>query len=177
MGAEVYPFVKATGVYHCPDDIYDVSYALNYNLSQVALSQFSAPASTVLLYECLGVGNLFIPLIATNPPPITITTPGIGDAISPAGDGITVVSTFPPAAGGTPVISGTADQISPRHDNNPGSYAANYLLEDGHVKFLKLPTISAGKDAGAASTPEAAGANAAGTGSMAAPRIATFSFN
>ena len=67
--------------------------------------------------------------------------------------------------------------MSARHDNNAGSYSSNYLLEDGHVKFLKAPAVSGGQDAGSSSTGEVAGTNAAGTGNLPAPRIVTFSFN
>ena len=69
---KIYPYTKAAGVYACPDDTHSVgtntdgtpftriSYALNGKFRQcngnvcqgTALSQFAAPANTVLLVEC-----------------------------------------------------------------------------------------------------------------------------
>ena len=51
---QIYPFVKATGVYHCPDDRQDgnwVSYAENKNTVRKPLTKFTDPAETVQLYE------------------------------------------------------------------------------------------------------------------------------
>ena len=64
-GGQVYTYVKSTGVYKCPDDstnpasaagvtAYPISYAFNANAKGAALSQFNAPASTVLLCEAFG---------------------------------------------------------------------------------------------------------------------------
>ncbi len=162
---QIYPFVKSVGVYACPDDSTTapkISYEFNSNLHAVALSQFSAPASTVQLYESQGYGG----------------DPSVnGETYSPGGNGFN--SGSPPTGGGvvTPKSPDVFNQVSARHDNNAGSYSANYLLEDGHVKYLKAPAVSGGQDAGSASMPEVAGTNAAGTGSMIAPRIVTFSFN
>ena len=65
-GSQIYPFVKATGVYQCPDDSTGgnhVSYGMNQNLDvtawngvtnalfPLALAKFQSPAKTVLLYE------------------------------------------------------------------------------------------------------------------------------
>lgn len=50
----VYPFVKATGVYHCPYDTATgshISYAENQNLVGQPLRAFADPAATVALYE------------------------------------------------------------------------------------------------------------------------------
>ena len=61
---EVYPFVKATGVYTCPDDStspgnnpsYPVeqSYYFNRDLEGAALSVFSSSSNTVVLFEGSG---------------------------------------------------------------------------------------------------------------------------
>src|SRR5579875_3107916 len=71
-GSEIYPYVKSTAVYKCPDDPtaqttnlnglnetdYPVSYGINCNLDGQlpggALAGQSAPASTVLLAEVTG---------------------------------------------------------------------------------------------------------------------------
>ncbi len=74
-GEKIYPYVKSAGVYQCPDDTHPVaggatriSYAINGDYRNIggcsgatcqgpALSQFSAPASTVQLVECSVFGN------------------------------------------------------------------------------------------------------------------------
>jgi prepilin-type N-terminal cleavage/methylation domain-containing protein/prepilin-type processing-associated H-X9-DG protein len=49
----IYQYVKSKGVYICPDDSsgQGESYALNGNVSGVALSQFTQPASTIMFDE------------------------------------------------------------------------------------------------------------------------------
>ncbi len=131
--SQIYPFVKATGVYHCPDDSTptpDVSYGTNYdiytdgneagnNAKGLNLSQFAAPASTVLLFEANGVGDTLGPNIDTRDPSITPITPAN-------------------AAG---FANANAVNITSRHDNSP-SKQANYLAADGHVKYLKIPYVA-----------------------------------
>ena len=164
---QIYSYVKATGVYACPEDSMaapKVSYEFNSALPAVALAQFSAPASTVVLYETSGVQ---VDSSATNPI----------ETASPTGDGIqSFTSSAPAAEGGTPATGATTGQLSTRHDNNAGSYSADYLAEDGHVKYVKLPQISAGANAGSSATPETATANAAGTGNLNG-KLLTFSYN
>jgi len=51
---ELYPFVKSTGVYHCPNDVQDgavVSYAENRNLVKQSYENLSTFSATVALYE------------------------------------------------------------------------------------------------------------------------------
>ena len=51
---KVYPFVKSTGVYRCPDEDAPtpaVSYAQNQKLTGQSLAALAAPAATVELYE------------------------------------------------------------------------------------------------------------------------------
>ncbi len=165
---QIYPFVKATGVYACPDDSavngVKVSYELNYNLPGTALSRYAAPASTVVLYETPGS--------ATDASDPTETSDPVGNAIAGAASGTPPVYA---AAGGVPVTGTTINFLSLRHDNNAGSFAENYLAQDGHVKYVRLPQISAGADAGNSATLESA-TNAAGTGSLN-NKLLTFSFN
>ncbi len=49
----IYPFIKSTGVYVCPDDSSGQknSYAMNKICSGVLLNQFTAPAATILFVE------------------------------------------------------------------------------------------------------------------------------
>ncbi len=170
-GSQIYPFVKATGVYACPDDSTaapKVSYEYNWNMAYpnpIALSQFSAPASTVVLFETQGWANC---------------DPSAGENTDPVSNGLTPAGVQIQGAtpnGGQIIASiNTTGQESERHDQTANQYSSNYLLQDGHVKYLKVPAVSAGADAGAAATGETL-TNAAGTGAMAAPRIVTFSFN
>ena len=73
-GGRIYPYVKSTGVYKCPDDStqtatnvagfgeqdYPISYALNIDLGNLrnnnpnTLAALNAPASTVLFFEMVG---------------------------------------------------------------------------------------------------------------------------
>ncbi len=122
---QIYPFVKSTGVFACPDDSITVtngtgrgtasrmSYGMNYELyvnptTLRNISQFDAPASTVSLFEN-GKG-------------------GVGGA-----------PTLPD--NNTAMTSNWLNDVSNRHDQS-ATYQANYLLLDGHVKYLKIPNVS-----------------------------------
>ena len=49
----IYPYVKSTGVYICPDDSTKAgdSYAMNSGTDGITLNQFTAPAATILIVE------------------------------------------------------------------------------------------------------------------------------
>jgi len=62
---EIYPYIKSTGVYTCPDDstatqtvngvtLTPISYAMNIELSTVPLSQWTLPANSTILTEMTG---------------------------------------------------------------------------------------------------------------------------
>ncbi len=121
----IYPFVKATGVYACPDDSQsatapNVKYSYSYNeiiarepnnnRQGLALAQFDAPANTVLLME---------------------------DTRNQTGD-----PTNPTSSAGNKENWG--NDIAYRHSSSttPATATANYLLFDGHVKFLKAQVVS-----------------------------------
>ncbi len=118
--AQIYPFVKSTGVYACPDDSHGftapavkISYNMNYDIDTatgLALAQFNAPASTVLCYE---------------------------DTRGNSGDPTT------PTNGAGP-ISDWQNDSSNRHDTSAATmtHSENFLLFDGHVKYLKAATVS-----------------------------------
>ena len=137
----IYPFVKSTGVYKCPDDSTSVngtnvpiSYSENQalasyggfsgsNTSGCPLSVFNGPASTVLLFEAPGV--------TTDVTSAAETTSTVGVGLNPAGlpAGICITQ----SAGHDQSLAAT------RHDSS--TYAANYLLADGHVKSLKMTSV------------------------------------
>jgi prepilin-type N-terminal cleavage/methylation domain-containing protein/prepilin-type processing-associated H-X9-DG protein len=175
----IYPYVKSTGVFKCPDDpttatapLVPISYAINWNLINtglvpggsifraVTLGVQNAPASTVLLIEVQGQNF--------NP------TGPVGNDTSPA-------ATMDPGFWGGRLGNNSGqyatgnDPMKPGLDNiSAGSVhtgGANYLACDGHVKFLRSSQISGGAEAALPGDPEypASGGNptpAAGTSCM-----------
>jgi prepilin-type N-terminal cleavage/methylation domain-containing protein len=144
----VFPYVKATGVFQCPDDstsangsAVPVSYAINTVVAQYGgtthtdhpygnytqgcpLSAFSATASTVLLYEDQGKQ-------------IQITAPmdGVGDIVSDLGIGLSPIG----ATGCNPGPSYDVPLAANRHD--PSTYLTEYLMADGHAKGLRMSQV------------------------------------
>ena len=130
---QIYPFVKSTGVFKCPDDSTslpgtDVSYALNGQFSPyvplgtgsngISLAQISSPAKTVLITEVLNSGYYDITIMD-----------GSNAAGNPADS---IVANY----GGSPAGYGTGDQVdltgfyTSYGSNNPGDlvkYATGYL--------------------------------------------------
>ena len=190
----VYPFTKSVGLYKCPDDnlgnttatvngaagtaVTSVSYAMNSNLAGQSIALINAPASVVQAYETPGDFLCDIPNTAAR---------GAGENDSPAGNGIALGVATP--AGGTPPVTGpdaayaaamTTALPTVRHDNTASTFQSNYLMEDGHVKYLKVPYVSGGGNANSATTAEntnasaPTNANAAGSAALGA-KVATFS--
>jgi prepilin-type N-terminal cleavage/methylation domain-containing protein/prepilin-type processing-associated H-X9-DG protein len=171
---EIYPYVKSTKVYTCPDDAYSTvtaampnlnSYVININFAENALTshgqtlatplgRLAQPASTVLL--CEGSHN------AAN----IIETAG-ADSTSMASNGYDKLADTQGGAGlidhrvngavlETGPMSGRAAQTLfaptlaapiaafPTGRHTDGS---NFLMLDGHVKYLKGPSVSSGWNA------------------------------
>jgi len=192
----IYPYVKSNGLMKCADDstsvttvgantYYPVSYFLNSNIASggagVSDAQFNAVASTVVLGECTGVASVLGSGSAT-----AAHTDAVGDGFDaiydnggPSGNDSNPQPKY--ATGrlgsgdaGTPqqlaltAAPGTGPSVAnAQHAGN----GANYLLADGHAKFLKPSQVSPGLNAGAST--DAAGAslatpglNAAGTGRL-----------
>ncbi len=126
----IYPYVKSTGVYACPDDSVaapKVSYSMNYAIwnsnngaaeTGIALAQFTAPASTVLVYEG-----------------------GSGGSNGAQGDPSVQNPSSANAAGNSDWNTDNAAPLAKWHDNST-SRTNNYLACDGHVKYLKVPNVS-----------------------------------
>lgn len=126
----IYPYVKSSQVYVCPDDSTanrKVSYAMNFavfngtpgsyaeNRGGMNVAKFVAPSLTDLLYEA--------------------ATADV-DTLDPSVTPITSAN----AAGNA---QGNAVDFSNRHDSsNTTTYGGEYLAADGHVKFLFYPKIS-----------------------------------
>jgi prepilin-type N-terminal cleavage/methylation domain-containing protein/prepilin-type processing-associated H-X9-DG protein len=160
---QIYTYAKSTAVYTCPDDSTKASGANEYPLSYMAnggvmdsfvnngnystsnnISQMTAPASTVLLFEVSGHQA-------------AISTPGEIDSQSAVGWVGHPVSNIPGGTGlyQTGFLGGGSQQQSSAAATD-GGYAAqtgrhtdmaNYLLCDGHVKALHGAGVSPGIDA------------------------------
>ena len=163
--SEIYPYVKSTGVYKCPDDPtlpnnavsppqLPISYVLNRNIMGNSSAILNAPASTVVLLE----GQNIIADM-TNPNELSSA---VGNCIgSPSG---TAAATPPGIEYATGNFPNRSLSLIPRgtvHNNG-----ANYLAADGHVKFLMPGRLSSGIDAANANTPQ-------DTGCTAGPQCAT----
>jgi len=171
--SQIYSYTKSTGVYGCPDDptpgqtialsaCVAVSYFFNSNLASLSAAVFAAPASTVMMAEA--TGNINNPLnnafawpsdMVGNGSDIPYSTSGV----APGGDALTNCANYATGLmGGNPAVFGCpASAGSPQHAKN----GSNFLLGDGHVKFLKPEKVSPGLDAtasGAAATADDAAA-------------------
>ena len=180
----IYSFVKASGVYKCPDDSTAapaVSYGMNRNLAQlvvdqtygVALSQVNAPANTVLLFEMTGV--------TADPTNAQEQQSASGWGPDAGGNGVVYPGgLYDTGYVGSPANTGNNNSVNKptgRHND-----LSNFLMSDGHVKSLRGSAVSPGSTAGAATCGQWVGDatcnpypgnNAAGTGNSG--YVATFS--
>jgi prepilin-type processing-associated H-X9-DG protein len=146
---QIFPYVKNTDVYHCPEDQtkgtptrFVVSYGYNVNVAQhPVLYNYPTPEQTVLLFEVSGAAA-------------DVMRPDEGAALgatafSAAGNGTDGTLTAGHAApkyatgdlGRRPSAQPT-QFTDPRHTGS-----SNFLLSDGHVKWLKPTQVSSGSDA------------------------------
>ena len=191
--SRVYPYVKSTAVYKCPDDPtsqttnlqgrnetdYPVSYALNVNLGwSPANASLVAPTQTVMLVEVTGSqAGITDPL---NEPPTTnwrVGTQIYESGSTNGGDGGAGYLDWSQAkyASGVDTVHGfgnpsrvTGLQTTPYHTGG-----SNVGFCDGHVKWTRAEKISAGFNANPGQTGQS-GANAAPT-SDTADFVGTFS--
>jgi prepilin-type processing-associated H-X9-DG protein len=170
-GGQIYPYVKSTAVYTCPDDstapssvanTSTVSYAMNTNLSWMggganstgpgnSLSTLHAPASTILLCEVAGFPGVELKDGSEGSNGNTANPPG--NNLSPATDntitnihghwGGAVASNVLVEGPGLSDRGVTVGGVA-RHTNG-----SNYLLCDGHVKYLMPAQVSTGCNADA----------------------------
>jgi len=165
--SRIYPYVKSTGVFKCPDDPtsqttnlmgrgetdYPVSYATNVNLGWSPNdATLTAPGSTVMLTEVTGCqAGITDPL---NEPPTTgwrVGTQIYESASTNGGDGGAGYIDWSQAtyASGIDTVHGfgnpsriTGKQSAPYHTGG-----SNIGFCDGHVKWTLAGKISAGFDA------------------------------
>lgn len=174
---QVYPYTKSAALYGCPDDSTAasgpnsrISFAFNLTLDRSDDSQFhggggaltslSAPARTVLLAEC--AGTLAVPM--NNPDTSSIATN------SPATTGLALYNKPPASLPNAPLEGGTMSTgfLGGRGNApvaNPQQWlaahglhteGANYLLADGHVKWLRGDAVSSGDGAANSADPQSA---------------------
>ncbi len=165
---EIYPYVKSTGVYKCPDDStgvvtttvngttvtqVPVSYGMNINLTPriggQALSMQAAPSQTVMLFEYVGdQADVTNPLEATDANGWGMDSGGDGfrhdifsyNGTTSATSGYATGDMGQPAnANNTANNNGDAGQHTGRHTDG-----SNFLFCDGHVKWLRPVAISPG---------------------------------
>ncbi len=197
-GAEVYSYVKSTGVYKCPDDPtpnatnleghnetdVPVSYGLNSNLGQASLAQINASASTVLLFETQGAQADI-----TNPNNDQGNTFGVyASPIGSGGDSATLAGYLDWSKNAKYVcgISNTVGMGNPARGatgylaNPVHTGAANFAFADGHVKYTRGNQISAGRSATATTDNQdtAFVGEAAGTSNLSTNGfVGTFGYN
>ncbi len=168
--ARIYPFVKANGVYKCPDDstapvtvagvVYNpVSYAMNVNMDANygnSLAKINAPASSVAFVEVQGMNA-------------DLTNPG-NDPDGNAATGNGNVSTYgsEEVTGGDGgdgniydlnghnaiYVTGPGNGVgmgNPARTGQPKYYGlprhtdgSNFAMADGHVKYLRPNSVSPG---------------------------------
>ncbi len=127
--SQLYPDIKSTGVFHCPDDgtfavstQMPVSYGYNLNAAGATGSQFQAPANTVLLSEVAGDTS-------------DVTKLGNG-----AGSGDSTGDNESCAGNGNDLTRGGYYTSA----NGLHAGGSDFLLSDGHAKWLRGSSVSAG---------------------------------
>ena len=163
---KLYPYLKTTQIFVCPDDstkaigiLKPISYGMNYNFS------------TEVVRARFGVSNLGMPSVAVTNPPVTVLLfEGYGshvdltdpdEIVSGTGNGAGNLghasqSLFTGDYGSrwaTGVFPNRSEMVLGNSwGNSPTPYGihlegSNYLAADGHVKWFKPDSISAGADA------------------------------
>jgi prepilin-type N-terminal cleavage/methylation domain-containing protein/prepilin-type processing-associated H-X9-DG protein len=181
---EIYPYVKSTGVYHCPDDptvpvayaggtMYPVSYGYNINTASTAWCGgepfLIAPASTVWLFEVTGDVADVTKVNEGVPNPGDITNPGATyplDNVSAAGWGPNGTDAAGTAGsgwlndGGSPSLelpnyvtgyigdfNGSGNHVDVASPLGLHAGGSNFLMCDGHAKWLRSAQVSSGSNA------------------------------
>ena len=179
--SRIYPFTKSVQLYKCPDDSaasagQSISYAFNYNMRGDGgfgtLASQTAPASTVMLCETTGA--------QTDPSNPNNDRSNFVDGGDSGGAGyLSNGALYQTGILGSPPRTGDASS----YNKGTGLHtdASNFLLSDGHVKYLRPATVSPGQTPTKASCaqdacPPGAYGNAASTDALAGASLAaTFS--
>jgi prepilin-type N-terminal cleavage/methylation domain-containing protein/prepilin-type processing-associated H-X9-DG protein len=154
---EIYPYVKSNSVFTCPDDPTNngISYGLNANLvnSQsaacwqadwnhaVKVPQIASPSKTIMIFEEQGASGT--PSTSSNSPYGGWDPSNLGNGTWTVCAGETMGFVGANYAFGVPPQKSPADGYTrnPRHAGG-----SNFLLTDGHAKWLQPSTISVGNN-------------------------------
>jgi len=169
----IYPYVKSTGLLKCPDDSttaivgatyteYPVSYGFNSNAAGQSDATFTAPASTVALFEVQGVtANVTASWVSTNTASdgttANVSAPTVTNA-SYADNGLNLDA----ATGVTYATSDFIGRSTPdlgafTNQNGLHTGGSNFLLADGHAKWFRGNSVSAGLTATTANSYQGTG--------------------
>ncbi|MCW3062018.1 MAG: prepilin-type N-terminal cleavage/methylation domain [Capsulimonas sp.] len=148
---QVYPYVKSTAVFKCPDDstsgssaapiTYPISYSMSLQVTRSGLSDFTSDSKSVMLFETVGsAANILAVGDGVN-----------GDNTSPAADGnpegFNGVGRFATGvmSGANPSEVGNTNHF---YDTKTGRHtdASNFLMADGHAKWIRPTAVSTGGD-------------------------------
>jgi len=187
----VYPFVKSTGVYRCPDDStaavgtqVPISYGYNYAIPAGklpygfgvggTLKGFNSPSSTVILFEITGATTDPTNVLETGSGGCFLNQDGGVDYYEEGGHSADQKQVdAKPALG--PLVGGLGQGGNPATPYPTAAYhteGSNWLMADGHVKWLRPVQVSPGWDA-LTSTDAQGGGRAEGSGK--GTHVATFS--
>ncbi|MDR3708981.1 MAG: DUF1559 domain-containing protein [Capsulimonadaceae bacterium] len=178
--SQLYPYVKSTKAFICPSDTFaqaSCSYGINGNMVPLCcgyngsaaeppapwpISKFTAPAKTIALFEVTGSGPFDISSPSYLQPGNTSSAVGfgLGGQYQMQGTGCDCGSGTPTLAYATGLYpfllaysSGTySTDFAPNARHQLGS---NYLLADGHAKWLRPELVSPGYNPVTASSPPA----------------------
>ena len=167
-GGDVYPYVKSTGVYKCPDDptspvtvkgvqLYPVSYIYNFDLAgsyyssgtSGRIARMSAPASTVLLCEGKGdVANVTDPMESVSVLGANTYATASSDGLGPVTE--TNESVVYETGYMSPSMPSPSCFNAATYDQKVGWHTgmSNFLMCDGHAKALNSATVSSGNGHG-----------------------------
>ena len=181
---QIYSFTKSTGLYKCPDDSTSVttgglvpcSYGYNRNLtpgaygtSGNALAALGSPAKTVLLCEIVNhVANVSNAANVTSSDTTTVgldndSWTGMGGQNSNSNGAVDALTgQYDTGVMGNRPFSNGSKSVTGRHTDG-----SNFLMTDGHVKWLRGSAVSDGDSPSDPNSPQGAfdnGNGAAGTG-------------
>ncbi len=171
---QIYPYTKTVAVSMCPSDPYagpgNISYAFNINFVlppgtynggiKGAVSKLTAAASTVMIFETQGYSNQQINIL--NESKNILNFPFTSGSANGSTQGAASFYTFSAYATGIfsntslfgPItnLSSNTDLQNASTAGTPGFYlmtgrhsdGSNYVLADGHVKWMKGTQVSAG---------------------------------